>query len=88
MPDPKPSSSNRRAAWLIAIAVVVAIGIFWAWTRSEQAAREEQAAPIPPSTEWTTAPESEGVDVKLPDTPMTNVPLESPAPAEGETSAE
>ncbi len=87
MSDPKSSSSNKRAVWLIAIAVIVGMGLFWSWTQSQQAARDERAAATPPSTEWTTAPE-EGVDVKLPETQMTNVPMENPAPAESEAPAQ
>jgi|GEM_PF-3015506 len=42
--------------------------------------REPNPEVSPPSTEWTTAPES-GVDVNLPETPMINVPVET---SEGE----
>ncbi|WP_324827712.1 hypothetical protein [Qipengyuania zhejiangensis] len=76
------SRSTLPIGWaLLIIAVAVAAGVYFYFERTRVA--EPQVA-TPPSTEWTAKPEG-GVEVTLPETPMTNVPITGdegePAPA-------
>lgn len=79
MPQDKPNHSKRNNALIFIILLAVALGAFWLWIQSEQRVEPASTSNAPPSTEWTTAPEG-GVEVDLPEAPMTNVPLKNPVP--------
>ncbi|WP_336985631.1 hypothetical protein [Altererythrobacter aquiaggeris] len=81
---------NRPLLRNLLIALVLAaglIGAFWIWRQSEQTQAPAPITTTNPSPEWTTAPEG-GVPVTLPETQMTNAPLEEPAPEEGQPDIE
>ena len=59
---------------LVVLAILLFVSLFYFAPFAENP--PEEPAP-PPSTEWTTRPEEPGVEVDLPDTPMTNVPAEA-----------
>lgn len=72
------NESDRESRWtmtivLALIGTAIAAGAYY-WFEQIRAERE---APPRPSPEWTTAPEG-GVEVDLPETPMTNVPPPAP----------
>jgi hypothetical protein len=72
------SRGPLTAAIILALAgLAVAVGAWYYF--NEMRSIREMPPPPPPSTEWTTAPEG-GVEVDLPETPMTNVPPPSPRP--------
>ncbi len=76
----KQSGLGRPLKGTILIALAgagVAAGI-WYYLGQTRGGRDTAEAP-PPSTEWTSAPEG-GVDVELPETPMTNAPAPAPEP--------
>jgi hypothetical protein len=77
----------RRWLWPIAIALLTALLVILLFRPSAEAPVTEPAPTQTPSTEWTTAPEGSAVDVRLPKTPMRNVPADEqaesqPAPAQ------
>ncbi len=61
---------------LVILAIILLLLLFYFAPFAETSPGEEQA-PATPSTEWTTAPEEPGVEVDLPDSPITSVPAES-----------
>lgn len=68
---------KRATTWTVIIIAIIAIAAAGYYYFDEM--DDERAAPAPPpSTEWTTAPEG-GLDVELPQAPMTNVPPETPS---------
>lgn len=69
-----PETPSRKWIWLLILAVVIAAGVIWLYNKQEGRADLNRVAE-PPSAEWTTRPEG-GVEVDLPDTPMTNAPIE------------
>jgi hypothetical protein len=74
MDDDALGTRSRKWLWMLALAVIVAAGAIWLYSMQERPSTRDRYAD-PPSAEWTTRPEG-GVEVDLPDTPMTNVPLE------------
>jgi hypothetical protein len=67
------------ARWMLAAAILaVAVAAYFLLYRP---GNPEPITRTPPSTEWTVAPESPGVEVNLPKTRMTNVPAEQASPA-------
>lgn len=78
--DRQTTGRGRSMTWVILVLAAVAIAA-GAYYYSEQISGDRGNPAPPPSAEWTTAPE-DGVKVNLPQTPMTNVPVASPAAGE------
>jgi len=68
--DRKPFLIKVGVLVVATVAVLMILRVYFA-------DREPEPEVSPPSSEWTTAPER-GVDVNLPETPMHNVPVETP----------
>jgi len=61
--------------WVTMVLAAFAVALMWfIWDPSAGRDRDVPQGEAAASTEWTTAPEGEQVDVTLPDTPMRNVP--------------
>lgn len=85
MTDRENDSRAPKRRWLLvalALVAVLAVGYYY----SNRAPSQPLAVTTPPSTEWTTAPDTAGVPVDIPQTRMTNVPAEA-APATAAPSA-
>lgn len=79
MSQGNPNSPILRNILILFVLAAVVLGVLWFWLQSNEAAAPAPASPAVPSTEWTTAPEG-GIPVQLPETPMTNVPVENLGP--------
>lgn len=75
MAKDQSGSVSGKWIWLLVLAAVVAVAAFWMLGRPSGDATGESATQTVPSGDFTTRPEG-GVDVDLPDTPMTNAPRE------------
>jgi len=81
------ATKARVIKWLWAAVVFGAFAIALMWFIWDPFAGKTRVSPedqTVPSAEWTTAPESEHVEVDLPDTPMTNVPEDGSSEDHGE----
>jgi hypothetical protein len=70
------NTKSRRSVAMIAIGligIVITIGGLYFFDQI----RTNRQASVPPNPEWTTAPKG-GVDVNLPETPITIVPVAPP----------
>ncbi|MCR9180472.1 MAG: hypothetical protein NXH71_09615 [Erythrobacteraceae bacterium] len=70
---------KRTTTWILIVLAGVAIAAAIYYYFDQMSGNRAASAP-PPSTEWTTAPG--GVEVELPQTPMTNAPPDA-VPAQG-----
>lgn len=73
----KPIATSRAKRWLWAALVfgMFAVALMWfLWDPIPGKTRAPEQQQPAPSTEWTTAPEGEHVEVDLPDTPVRVVP--------------
>ena len=80
--DNPPGRSNWF--WILVIGLLFAILIYWFYNPVGDVPVAEEPETALPSDEFTTAPEG-GVPVQLPDTPMTNTPIETGTPADTES---
>lgn len=86
MAKDQSGSVTGKWVWLLVLAAVVAVAAFFMLGRPAGDAPGESVRQTVPSGDFTTRPEG-GVEVDLPDTPMTNAPREqagdtAPEPAE------
>ena len=70
------TKSPSRWFWLILVFMLFALIVIWFLDPFGDVPTPPPAAEPTPSTEWTTAPEEPGVPVELPETPMTETPVE------------
>ena len=77
MMDEKSGPLMPRNIWIFIFLLAIVLGGIWLWVQSEQSAEPAPSSASQPSSEWTTAPEG-GVKVNLPETPMTNAPVDAP----------
>jgi hypothetical protein len=77
MSDPsRETKSASKWLWLVAVALIVAGGLFWFAKPLGVPEKDEAAAPVAQSTEWVEEPKGPAVPVVLPTTPLKNVPIE------------
>ena len=77
MTDPEGKSSGK-SLWIVILILLLVLVIGWFSNPLGKVEEAPPAQPAAPSTDWAEEPETPGVDVNLPETPMTNAP---PAPA-------
>jgi len=63
---------------ILIVVILVAIAAFWFAMPRNQPEEIAEAEPAHQADEWVVAPEG-GIDVNLPETPMTNAPVEGAA---------
>lgn len=85
MTDPGDNPPERgNWFWIVIIGVLFAILAYWFYNPVGDVPVAEEPEAALPSDEFTTAPQG-GVPVQLPETPMTNTPIETGAPQGTET---
>ncbi|AKH43687.1 hypothetical protein FHS61_002875 [Altererythrobacter atlanticus] len=74
--------SSSGAKWFWALVVILLFVLLAVWFLDPFGETPEPAPAETPNPDFTTAPEEPGVPVDLPDTPMTNTPVEEPGATE------
>lgn len=72
---PKSSRSPSRWFWILTLIAMLVVVIVWFMNPLGEVERAPTVKETGQSTEWAPAPEGPAVDVTLPQTPMTNVPV-------------
>lgn len=86
-PDIKGKSPSRLL-WIIILILLFVLVVGWFVSPMGKVEQAPPPAPATQPTDWAEEPESPGVDVTLPQTPLTNAPAEpasEAAPAESPT---
>lgn len=77
-PAPAKSRSSARLFWIAALIALFVVTIVWFANPLGTIEGDRTPEPVADPTEWTVAPSAPAVEVRLPETPVKNKPVDEP----------